>query len=418
MKSIIIILLIVLSFPLLAETHIVCSDCHIGKVRNAVDMSESGDTIIIKSGIYTESLIEINVPLTIIGENFPKIKAKGGEKIFHVNADSVTITGLELIDVKRSFIEDRAAINIQGGNYNNIINNKFTNTFFGIYIAKSTGTRIIGNRLISNNKIEMNSANAIHCWSSKKLLIKNNYVQGHRDGLYFEFCDNSLIQNNHSYKNLRYGLHFMFSHNNKYKNNVFEENGAGVAVMYSHNIEMYKNKFLNNWGQSSYGLLLKEIKDSKIHNNLFKGNTKGIYGESAIRINILHNDFVQNGWAMQMMGSSEQDTISHNNFLHNTFNVSTNQNAKNYNVYEKNYWSDYSGYDLDRDGIGDVPHRPVKFFSQVLGYTPEAIILLRSFFIELLNFIENIVPVLTPENLKDLQPMVKQIDNDTVSKHI
>lgn len=414
MIKLVYILIIVLSFPVLAATHIVCSDCHIGKVSKAVDMSERGDTIIIKSGTYTESLIEIDKPLTIIGKNLPKIKAKNGEKIFHIIADSVTITGLELMEVKRSFTEDRAAINIQGGNYINITDNVFTNTFFGIYIAKSTGTKIIRNRLTSKQKKEMNSANAIHAWSSKKLTVKDNYVEGHRDGLYFEFCDNSTIDNNRSYKNLRYGLHFMFSNNNKYRHNIFEENSAGVAVMYSHEIEMYRNKFLNNWGQASYGLLLKEIKDSKIHYNLFKGNTKGIYGESAIRINIFNNDFVQNGWAMQMMGSSEKDTISYNNFLQNTFNVSTNQNARNYNVYEKNYWSDYNGYDLDKDGIGDVPHRPVKFFSQVLGYTPEAIILLRSFFIELLNFIENIVPVLTPENLKDLQPMVKQLDNDTV----
>ena len=414
MIKLVYILIIVLSFPVLAATHIVCSDCHIGKVSKAVDMSERGDTIIIKSGTYTESLIEIDKPLTIIGKNLPKIKAKNGEKIFHIIADSVTITGLELMEVKRSFTENRAAINIQGGNYINITDNVFTNTFFGIYIAKSTGTKIIRNRLTSKQKKEMNSANAIHAWSSKKLTVKDNYVEGNRDGLYFEFCDNSTIDNNRSYKNLRYGLHFMFSNNNKYRHNIFEENGAGVAVMYSHEIEMYRNKFLNNWGQASYGLLLKEIKDSKIHYNLFKGNTKGIYGESAIRINIFNNDFVQNGWAMQMMGSSEKDTISYNNFLQNTFNVSTNQNARNYNVYEKNYWSDYNGYDLDKDGIGDVPHRPVKFFSQVLGYTPEAIILLRSFFIELLNFIENIVPVLTPENLKDLQPMVKQLDNDTV----
>lgn len=61
---------------MLAATHIVCSDCHIGKVSKAVDMSERGDTIIIKSGTYTESLIEIDKPLTIIGKNLPKIKSK------------------------------------------------------------------------------------------------------------------------------------------------------------------------------------------------------------------------------------------------------------------------------------------------------------------------------------------------------
>jgi len=272
--------------------------------------------------------------------------------------------------------------------------------------------------LKSSAEKEMNSANAIHAWHSKDMTIKNNRVSGHRDGLYFEFCDNSVIENNHSKGNLRYGLHFMFSNFNEYRNNTFEENGAGVAVMYSDNIEMVGNKFVNNWGSTSFGLLLKEIKDSKIHNNLFYGNTKAIYGESAIRINIYNNDFVKNGWAMQMMSSSELDTITYNNFIGNTFNISTNQNARNYNLYENNYWSDYSGYDLDKDGIGDVPHRPVKFFSQVLGFTPEAIILLRSFFIELLNFIENIVPVLTPDNLKDVKPMVKKIDNDSVPRHI
>lgn len=413
-----ILLFLFVSAPLFASKHFVCTDCDNNSIEKIIIKSLSGDTIVIKSGTYIESKIVIDKPLTIIGKNYPKIKAKSGERIFTITSDSVTLTGLEFMEVKRSFTEDRAAVNIQGGNYVSIINNKFTNTFFGVYIAKSKGTKVIGNRLISNKKKEMNSANAIHAWSSKELIIKNNYAKGHRDGLYFEFCDNSIIKNNYSYKNLRYGLHFMFSHNNKYKNNTFKENGAGVAVMYSHSIEMDGNRFLNNWGPTSYGLLLKEIKDSKIHHNIFEGNTKAIYGESAIRINIVNNDFIRNGWAMQMMGSSEQDTISNNNFLNNTFNISTNQNARNYNVYVNNYWSDYSGYDLDKDGIGDVPHRPVKFFSQVLGYTPEAIILLRSFFIELLNFIENIVPVLTPENLKDLQPMVKQIDNDSVSKHI
>jgi len=419
MKIILIsILLIVLSGALHSETILVSTDGNYNTIGKAVEESTEGDTLLISNGTYEESEILIDKQIVIIGENYPRIKSKDGKKIFTITADSVTITNMELSDIERSFVEDRAAIDIDGGDYINIIDNRFNNTFFGIYLAKSKGSNIIGNVLKSSAEKEMNSANAIHAWHSKDMTIKNNRVSGHRDGLYFEFCDNSVIENNHSKGNLRYGLHFMFSNFNEYRNNTFEENGAGVAVMYSDNIEMVGNKFVNNWGSTSFGLLLKEIKDSKIHNNLFYGNTKAIYGESAIRINIYNNDFVKNGWAMQMMSSSELDTITYNNFIGNTFNISTNQNARNYNLYENNYWSDYSGYDLDKDGIGDVPHRPVKFFSQVLGFTPEAIILLRSFFIELLNFIENIVPVLTPDNLKDVKPMVKKIDNDSVPRHI
>ena len=42
--------------------------------------------------------------------------------------------------------------------------------------------------------------------------------------------------------------------------------------------------------------------------------------------------------------------------------------------FKSNYWSEYTGYDLDRDGIGDVPYRPVKLFSYIANRTPETII--------------------------------------------
>lgn len=40
----------------------------------------------------------------------------------------------------------------------------------------------------------------------------------------------------------------MFSHQDIYTNNTFSENGAGVAVMYSRQVTMIRNHFLDNWG--------------------------------------------------------------------------------------------------------------------------------------------------------------------------
>ena len=59
--------------------------------------------------------------------------------------------------------------------------------------------------------------------------------------------------------------------------------------MFSKNIRMEDNDFLDNWGSSSYGLLLKDITDSEITNNRFQKNTIGIYGEGALRITITGN---------------------------------------------------------------------------------------------------------------------------------
>ena len=187
-------------------------------------------------------------------------------------------------------------------------------------------------------------------------------------------------------------------------------NGAGVAVMFSKKINMWENIFEHNWGQSSYGLLLKEINDADIKNNTFKENTIGIYVEGCARINYTHNEFNRNGWAIKISGGCLDNIISKNNFLSNTFDLSVNNNA-NDNKFDGNYWSEYNGYDLDRDGVGDVAYRPVKLFNFVVNQTPEAMVLLRSFFVDLINFSEKVSSVFTPKNVLDNRPAMKKIKN-------
>jgi len=200
----------------------------------------------------------------------------------------------------------------------------------------------------------------------------------------------------------------MFSDNNEYDGNTFERNGAGVAVMFSKKIIMKNNYFLNNWGSSSYGLLLKEIYDSEIRNNLFDNNTIGINIEGSTRINYYKNTFLSNGWAVKVLGGCYNNLFMNNNFISNSFDLSYN-GSENDNLFKNNYWSKYSGYDLDTDGIGDVPFHPVKLFSFVVDRSPESIILLRSLFVEMINFSENVSPIFTPTYLVDKEPLIKII---------
>jgi nitrous oxidase accessory protein len=120
------------------------------------------------------------------------------------------------------------------------------------------------------------------------------------------------------------------------------------------------------------------------------------------------NEFTQNGWALKILGSCMDNTISGNNFLSNTFDLLTNTST-NYNRYEGNYWSEYTGYDLDKNGIGDVPYKPVKLFSMIVSNLPVSIILLRSSFVDLINFAEKVTPSLTPPALADNTPLMKMI---------
>ncbi len=235
-----------------------------------------------------------------------------------------------------------------------------------------------------------------------------NTINGHRDGIYFEFVTNSIIWRNVSEKNLRYGLHFMFSNNDAYITNIFKNNGAGVAVMFSKAVKMFHNYFEQNWGDGAYGLLLKEISDSYIENNRFEKNTTGIFMEGASRILLKKNVFESNGWAMKIQASCMEVTVLNNNFKSNTFDVGTNGSLV-LNTFNYNYWDKYDGYDINKDKLGDIPYRPVSLYAMIIDQNPPAMILFRSLLTSLLDRTEKILPTLTPENLKDDHPLMKPL---------
>ncbi len=407
-KKVILGVVLLFGFYVSANTIEVCATCELTSITSAIAYAQPHDTILVKKGTYKEYNLVIGKPLTIIGEDYPIIDGEEKGEIITIISDNVIIDGLFIINVGISFTEDFAAIRVRKSKYFELRNIVLEKLFFGIYLEKSSHGKVYHNKIIGEAKEEYNSGNGIQLWYSHYVEIENNIIQGMRDGIYFEFADNCLVKNNSSTKNIRYGLHFMFSNNDIYANNYFEENGAGVAVMFSKNIEMYDNVFRKNWGSASYGMLLKEINDAKIERNVFEQNTIGINIEGSNRLVYKNNDFIRNGWAIKVRGACYNNTFTENNFLYNSFDISYNSNV-NDNTFNNNFWSNYTGYDLDKDGFGDVPYRPVKLFSYVVNRTPETIILLRSLFIDIIDFSEKVSPVFTPDNLMDEAPRIKKI---------
>jgi|TARA_R110000796_G_scaffold13818_6_gene44624 nitrous oxidase accessory protein len=377
-------------------------------IKEGVVLAADFDTLLIKKGTYKEFNIQVTKPLTIIGENYPVIDGEDKGEIITIVSDNVTIDGLFIINVGTSYTADYAAIRVvQSENFliQNVVLEKL---FFGIYLEKSKNGKVYHNKIIGDAVDEYNSGNGIQLWYSQNIVVERNIVQHVRDGIYLEFSDNITIENNISSDNLRYGLHFMFSNDDVYKDNTFENNGAGVAVMFSKRIKMQGNTFRKNWGTTSFGVLLKEINDAEIIGNTFEENTVGISIEGSNRINYSKNNFIKNGWAIKVRGACYTNTFIHNNFMYNSFDLAYNSNL-NDNIFDENYWSDYTGYDLDRNGTGDIPYRPVKLFSYIVNRTPETIILLRSLFMDIIDFSEKVSPVFTPDDLVDAKPLMKKI---------
>lgn len=402
------ILIFLFALNINAKTLDVCTGCTYSSIAAALSAATDGDRIEIKGGRYFENGLVVDKSIHIKGIGRPVIDGQNQGEILTVIAHNVIIEGLQIQNVGTSYLKDHSGIRIRRHNGCIIRNNKLVNTFFGIYLERANDCRILNNEVIGQARDESSSGNAIHAWHCRNLTVAQNSVKGHRDGIYFEFVDSSSISQNLSKDNIRYGLHFMFSNDDRYEGNTFENNGAGVAVMFSKKIDMHNNVFQYNWGHAAYGLLLKEIYDGQIENNLFLSNTIGINIEGSTRIQYKNNQFKRNGWAVKMAGGCLDNVFHRNNFLSNTLDLVLNSNVNN-NTFNGNYWSEYSGYDLDKNGIGDVPHRPVKLFSFILERTPESIVLLRSFFVDLLNFAEKVSPVFTPADVLDQRPLMKPL---------
>jgi nitrous oxidase accessory protein len=405
-RLLIIILFLFLWGNAFGNTIVVGKNKAISTLREGIKASKNGDTVLLSNGIYKEGNIIIDKAIYLIGIDAPVLDGENKNEILTLTGKNIVIKGIHFANAGYSSMNDYAALKIIDATNVLLENNTIQNASFAIHFANSTHSIVRNNIIKGTNKSEHLSGNGIHMWKCEHMTVEGNSISGHRDGIYFEFVTESIIQKNISEKNIRYGLHFMFSHSDTYLNNTFRNNGAGVAVMYSKNVRMENNLFDANWGPSAYGILLKDISNSHIKHNRFIQNTTAIHMEGSSRIEIGGNIFKGNGWALKVQASCDDNSFYRNNFYGNSFDVATN-GTMTLNRFSDNYWDKYDGYDMNKDGIGDVPYHPVSMYGMVVEQNPTTLILMRSFMVSLLDKAERAIPSLTPENLVDNKPMIK-----------
>ena len=403
--------LMFLFFPVLIFSNIL----KVGKneqfktIKQAVAASKSGDSILVESGVYKEGNLSITHPLSLIGIGRPVLDGQIKYEIVSLRANKILLQGFKIINSGEDEVKNLGAVRLYDSQFSTIKNNIFENNYFGITIQRGYQCLIQNNKITTNRgKSQELIGDGIHVWSSAEIWIKNNYISGHKDGIYLEKANNTFVFRNISEKNKRYGLHFMFAHNNVYTGNIFKNNDAGVAVMYSRNVGMYKNKFLDNWGDGVYGLLLKDLTFSKIKNNIFNNNTAAIFMDGTSKVDLYNNQFSNNGWGIKLNANCMENRLMKNNFINNTFDVSTSGTMA-MNDFKKNFWDKYEGYDMDKDKVGDVPFHPLSLYSVLVENNPSIMLLFKTFFVDLLDKTEKIIPSLTPENFVDEQPLMKKV---------
>ena len=142
--------------------------------------------------------------------------------------------------------------------------------------------------------------------------------------------------------------------------------------------------------------------------NKFFKNTTAVLMDGTNRIEAENNVFQNNGWALRLQSNCTGNVLRYNNFLGNTFDISTSGSLVS-NTFDSNYWDKYEGYDLNKDNIGDIPYHPLSMYSIIVQKIPSAMLLFRSFIVSLLDKSEKVMPSLTPDNFVDLNPLMHSL---------
>lgn len=379
-------------------------------IPEALAKVASGDVIRVRPGVYNGNLV-LDKPIQLIGEGRPVLRGAERGSIVTVNAPRSVIRGFRIERSGGSLIDEDSGILLRSDG-NQVIDNELDDILFGIYFYRANDNVVRHNRVHGRTRIELGERGAgIHLYDCLRNTIEGNVISDARDGMYLQNASESVIRRN-IVTRVRYGLHYMYSNDNVFEDNTFSDNVAGAAIMYSQRIQLRRNRFVHNRGFSSFGILFQDSTDLAVLDNVIADNATGIFMEAMRSSTFQHNLIAGNDTAVQVFSSAEQNEFFENNFVANLAPIrliGRNTTTRWSRGKRGNYWSEYDGYDLDGDGIGDVPHRIRNLYERLEGDYPRLRVYFSSPAAQALVAAERTFPIVRFADEQDAHPLMKPL---------
>ncbi len=355
-----------------------------GVLGRRIAAAAAGDTIEVTGGVYPEH-IRIDKPVTVIARGLAILDGGGSGDIVEITAPGVTLRGFTIRNTGIDLDKENAAVRVLAPR-TTIEDNTLEDILFGIDLRET---------VIEHNTIH-NGRDAI-VWYSTGVEVRNNYAY-----------------------ECRYGLHLMFSDQVTITENEFSRNSVGIYLMYSARVELCQNRLIGNRGPSGYGIGLKEADQFSVRENLIVGNRAGVYIDGSPFTDKKPGEFARNTLAYNDIGitflpSARGNELTDNNFIDNIDQVSiAGRGSLEANRFWKgergNFWSDYTGYDQNRDGVGDFVHESQTLFENLMDREPALRLFLFSPAQQAIEFVGRALPAVRPEaKFTDEVPLMRPV---------
>lgn len=420
MGDLLLSMLLMLSAAAGAAEHIVQGSSDM--LEAALNRAAPGDTVVVGPGTYSGHLV-LDRPVKLQGQPGAVLDGGGSGDVIRVRAPDVTLRGLRIQRSGTSLNEMNAGIFVEQTAARVVIEgNELERNGFGIWLDGCPDARILGNRIHGEPALRsQDRGNGVHLHNVQGALVAGNEIWEARDGIYIDTSTDSTLSDNYIH-DLRFGIHYMYSHDNHVTNNHTSNTRTGYALMQSKKLTVTGNRSVND---INYGILMNFITYSDIAGNVVvsvargKGfvsggagvtgaEGKGIFIYNSLYNTIHDNRFSDSDIGIHLTAGSEDNRIHGNSFVGNRTQVkyvATREQEWSLDGHG-NYWSDYLGWDLNGDGIGDRYYEPNDAVDKLLWKYPLARMLMNSPAVQTLRWVQDQFPVLQSPGVRDSFPIM------------
>ncbi len=385
-----------------------------GDLQAMIDQAPPGSVVTVPAGTY-KAPVEIGRSLTLIAAGEVIIQGPGEGDVVRVTAPDVTLRGFTIRGTGISLDRENAAVVVNAPRVN-LEENIVTDALFGFYLKEAPDSIIRRNRIEAKQLHEPRRGDAIRLWQSSGCIIEDNIVRGSRDVIVW-FSEHVTLRDN-IVTNGRYGMHFMYSSDAILEDNTLTDNSVGTFLMYSRDLTLRRNILARNRGPSGFGIGLKDMDGLIAENNIIVGNRVGMHlDNSPSRVDVSHmvrnNVFAYNDIGLGFLPNVTRNTFTENSFVDNIQQVailgSGTLKGNEFAVGQRgNYWSDYQGFDLDQNDVGDFPYRSDAFFEDLMDRHPRLRLFMFSPAQNAIEMAARALPIITPRlKITDPSPLMQ-----------
>jgi len=393
--------------------------------QDVIDKASDGDQLRLPAGRYPGP-ITITRSLQISGDPQAIIDGLREGHAVIVDAPNVTLQGLEIVNWGENLTDMDAGIFVTSRATGSVINNnRLDGPGFGIWLDAAKNVEVTDNVLRGDAELRsQDRGNGIHLFNVRNVRVTGNDIARTRDGIYIDNSSQSFLNHNVLH-DLRYGIHYMYAYDNHLEGNLTRNTRTGYALMQSKRLTVIDNR---SEGDLNYGILMNNITDSTLRGNRVsdvhqrrdasgKALVSGAAGKALFVYNSQYNRFEANRIAdsdigIHLTAGSEDNRVTGNAFVNNRQQVM--YVATRLQQWNGNYWSNYLGWDLADDGMGDTPFEPNDAMDRLLWRYPAAKLLMDSPAVLALRWVQRQFPVFRPQGVRDSAPLMSAPDAGAV----